>query len=219
MVMQYNKKKTNVLYPNTISNKIKFDEDEPLNIILLILIKDFKDQFPYTENITNCWLEDYEGFALNPNTFTHVKDLQKKNYKVSLIFQNEDNNEISTNAILISDNPKSNTHFEIIDVEDYDDHEKLFSFKMLFITNLISLTLFLVQKTNTEVYQLRIFDVINKTWVDKAAIEFILPETPFAKGAMRQAYLVEVFNMIDDLKLESTQMKFVVKSYKSLYKN
>ncbi|GET01241.1 hypothetical protein RCL_jg18961.t2 [Rhizophagus clarus] len=90
---------------------------------------------------------------------------------------------------------------------------------MLFITNLISLTLFLVQKTNTEVYQLRIFDVINKTWVDKAAIEFILPETPFAKGAMRQAYLVEVFNMIDDLKLESTQMKFVVKSYKSLYKN
>jgi hypothetical protein len=45
MVMQYNNKKTKgVLYPNTISNKVKFDEDEELGIVLLSLINNFKDQ-------------------------------------------------------------------------------------------------------------------------------------------------------------------------------
>ena len=36
---------------------------------------------------------------------------------------------------------------------------------------------------------------------------------------MRKAYLVNIDSMIDDLKLESTQTSFVVKSYKSYYKN
>ncbi|CAB4418184.1 unnamed protein product [Rhizophagus irregularis] len=87
-----------VLYPNTISNKVKFDEDEEFGIILLSLINNFKDQFPYTENETNCWLIDHKGFALNLKNFIHVKDLQKENYKVSLIFQYEEDRNL-TNAV------------------------------------------------------------------------------------------------------------------------
>jgi len=36
---------------------------------------------------------------------------------------------------------------------------------------------------------------------------------------MRQAYLVDIHNMIDDLKLEVNQTKFVVKCYKNIYRN
>lgn len=36
---------------------------------------------------------------------------------------------------------------------------------------------------------------------------------------MRKAYLVDVFNMIENLKIKSTQTKYVVKTYKSVYKN
>ena len=36
---------------------------------------------------------------------------------------------------------------------------------------------------------------------------------------MRQAYLVDIHNMIDDLKLEVSQTKFVVKWYKNMYRN
>ncbi len=36
---------------------------------------------------------------------------------------------------------------------------------------------------------------------------------------MRKSYMVYISDMIADLKLSSTQTNFVVKSYKSLYKN
>jgi len=43
--MQYDKKRAKgFLYPNTITKKIEFDEDETLNVILLNLIDVFKDQ-------------------------------------------------------------------------------------------------------------------------------------------------------------------------------
>ena|SRR5687767_721722 len=38
-------------------------------------------------------------------------------------------------------------------------------------------------------------------------------------GGMRKAYLVDIPNMIDDLKLEVNQTKFVVKCYKNVYRN
>jgi len=33
-----------------------------------------------------------------------------------------------------------------------------------------------------EIYQLKIFDVTTKSWLDKSTLEFILPEDPFAEG-------------------------------------
>ena len=43
--MQYNKQRAKgVLYPNTITEKIEFDEDELLSIVLINLIDTFKNQ-------------------------------------------------------------------------------------------------------------------------------------------------------------------------------
>ncbi|GBC52640.1 hypothetical protein RIR_jg27498.t1 [Rhizophagus irregularis DAOM 181602=DAOM 197198] len=148
-----------VLYPNTISNKVKFDEDEEFGIILLSLINNLKDQvniklsFLILRTKQTASLSIIKGLLKN---FIHVKDLQKENYKVSLIFQYEEDRNL-TNAIIsiditISEKniydltnrdieehlsiPKSNIHLEIksieiIDVEDYRSHENLFNSKML----------------------------------------------------------------------------------------
>ncbi|RGB32860.1 hypothetical protein C1646_762385 [Rhizophagus diaphanus] len=42
------------------------------------------------------------------------------------------------------------------------------------------------------------FDLINRTWLNKAAVEFTLPDKPFAEGGMCKAYRVYTSNMIDD---------------------
>ncbi|CAB5343868.1 unnamed protein product [Rhizophagus irregularis] len=91
-----------VLYPNTISNKVKFDEDEEFGIILLSLINNLKDQvniklsFFILRTKQTASLSIIKGLLKN---FIHVKDLQKENYKVSLIFQYEEDRNL-TNAII-----------------------------------------------------------------------------------------------------------------------
>ncbi|PKC59505.1 hypothetical protein RhiirA1_469352 [Rhizophagus irregularis] len=196
-----------VLYPNTISNKVKFDEDEEFGIILLSLINNLKDQvniklsFFILRTKQTASLSIIKGLLKN---FIHVKDLQKENYKVSLIFQYEEDRNL-TNAIIsmstsVSKNnipkekninieehlsiPKSNIHLEIksieiIDVEDYRSHENLFNSKI--------------------------------TWLDKAVLEFTLPNKPFAEGGMRKAYMVYTTNMIDDLYMLSSHIRMLIK--------
>ncbi|PKB99532.1 hypothetical protein RhiirA5_429528 [Rhizophagus irregularis] len=196
-----------VLYPNTISNKVKFDEDEEFGIILLSLINNLKDQvniklsFLILRTKQTASLSIIKGLL---KSFIHVKDLQKENYKVSLIFQYEEDRNL-TNAIIsmstsVSKNnipkekninieehlsiPKSNIHLEIksieiIDVEDYRSHENLFNSKI--------------------------------TWLDKAVLEFTLPNKPFAEGGMRKAYMVYTTNMIDDLYMLSSHIRMLIK--------
>lgn len=38
-------------------------------------------------------------------------------------------------------------------------------------------------------------------------------------GGMRQSFMVDIPNMLEELKLSQTQTNFVVKSYKSVYRN
>ena len=52
-------------------------------------------------------------------------------------------------------------------------------YSIFIITNLI---LILVQKSQKETYQLRIFDLSTKTWLEKPVYEFILPKQSFASG-------------------------------------
>jgi hypothetical protein len=43
--MQYNKQRAKgTLYPNTITKKIEFDENELLRVVLICIIDAFKDQ-------------------------------------------------------------------------------------------------------------------------------------------------------------------------------
>ncbi|PKK68275.1 hypothetical protein RhiirC2_782476 [Rhizophagus irregularis] len=209
-----NKKMKGVLYPNTISNKVKFDEDKELGI------------FPYTENETNCWLIDHKGFALNLKNFIHVKDLQKENYKVSLILQYEEDRNLTNAVISMSTSVSKNN----IPKEKYISIENTSIKRDITISekNIYDLTNrdieehLSIPKSNIhlEIKSIEIIDATIDcrnlcrdfgTWLDKAVLEFTLPNKPFAEGGMRKAYMVYTTNMIDDLYMLSSHIRMLIK--------
>ncbi|CAB4400754.1 unnamed protein product [Rhizophagus irregularis] len=176
-------------------------------------------QFPYTENETNCWLIDHKGFALNLKNFIHVKDLQKENYKVSLILQYEEDRNL-TNAVIsmstsVSKNniPKEkyisieNTSIKrditiseknIYDLTNRDIEEHLSIPKSNIHLEIKSIEIidvedYRIQKSKVEIYQLKTFDVLTE------------------HGGMRKAYMVYTTNMIDDLYMLSSHIRMLIK--------